>query len=384
MFGIGCSAEIVERKLRPEHRIIGYTDSRAKIKIYKGVPFYELTELRNIKFDYIVITTSSRTVALEIKKILIHYYQIDVEKIIPFCLYADVEIYKIMKTKICQKERIKGIILGNSHARDGLLTDFLSLPFVNLATSSQDIYFNCRLFEICSERYKSELSKLEYIIFDLYDYNSFNIDVSVTDDFFNYLSSGGVLEPHNYNNSKVCKNGFEKDVFDRLQIVTEKPPHIIEVMDKIFIDCSGKLDAAVSDVNMRIKYISKMEPLVAEKCFSGIVTKRYSNTIEENCKILEYFIQCAKRINENIKIIFTLLPRYVTMEKVMKPFMKEWKDEFEFIINGICKKYGTNYINYKNRLDISENNYFYYDVNHLNTAGGISLTSILDEELKTI
>lgn len=237
------------------------------------------------------------------------------------------------------------------------------------------------MFEICLHKFREQLSNLQYVIFDLYDYNVYNIDVSVTADFFNYLASGGVLEPHNYSQSRVYKNGFKRDIYERLNIMMEISPQINEVMEELFEDNIG-LNAEIEGTIKRINSIKRMEPLSAEKCFSGIVTKRYEDTIRENKKTLELFCQNVKKFNSSTKIIFTLLPRYITMEKIMQPFMKEWKKEFECFIEELHTKYDAIYLNYKDREDISDNNYFYWDVNHLNAAGGISMTSIIDEYIK--
>lgn len=379
MFGLGCSAETVEKKIRKEHKIIGYTDSRAKIGLYKGLPFYQLSELKNITYDFIVITTKNHKVAIELREMLVSLYGIRYETIIPFILYCDTEIYKIKRDKYTG---LQCMILGNSHARDGILADYLPMPSVNLATSSQDIYFNTRIFELCLAEHKDALSQLKYIIFDLYDYNIFNIDVSATEDFFNYLASGGVLEAHNYEKSKQCKKGFEKDVFDRLYFLTSKSDSIERIMQALFYDTGSKLDESIEESYCRTKVIHKMEPLATEKCFGGVVTKRYEETIYENRIILENFCQNVSRLDSNIQIIFTLLPRYITMERIMEPIMCKWREEFEAIVGMLCDKYNAKLLNMKNRKDISENPYFYWDINHLNTAGGISMTSLLESKLE--
>lgn len=83
-----------------------------------------------------------------------------------------------------------------------------------------------------------------------------------------------------------------------------------------------------------------------------------------------------------MKIVFTLLPQYIELERIMKPRTEGWKREFEEIVNKTCDKYNCLFWNYKNREEISSNRRFYSDVRHLNTIGGTAITSILNQDLK--
>ena len=56
IFGIGQGLELVEKKIKVQHHIIGYTDSYSKIKIFQGKPFYQLNEILKLNYDYIIIT----------------------------------------------------------------------------------------------------------------------------------------------------------------------------------------------------------------------------------------------------------------------------------------------------------------------------------------
>ena len=119
-----------------------------------------------------------------------------------------------------------------------------------------------------------------------------------------------------------------------------------------------------------------------ESIIKEAVINRYENTIKENKKLLRMFLDEIKSFHSDIKIIFTLIPRYIEMERATKLFMKPWEEEFHDIMNRICEKYDALFWNYKNREDISENHAFYYDIGHLNTTGARALTSLLNEDLK--
>lgn len=67
--------------------------------------------------------------------------------------------------------------------------------------------------------------------------------------------------------------------------------------------------------------------------------------IAENIWLMEEFIEQMNRINPKCKIILTLMPRYITMEKTLSVFMKDWKEGFESVIKRLQMKYEIHFIN---------------------------------------
>ena len=110
--------------------------------------------------------------------------------------------------------------------------------------------------------------------------------------------------------------------------------------------------------------------------------KIHRDTIEENKKIIVQFVESINKMNENIKIIFTLIPQYITMEETMRPFMKEWREMFFDTISSLCAKYQIEFWSYKENKEISENSAFYWDTRHLNTIGARALTALLNKDLE--
>ncbi|HBI61537.1 MAG TPA: hypothetical protein DDY31_10060, partial [Lachnospiraceae bacterium] len=130
-----------------------------------GKKFYKKDEILNVEFDYIIIAVQDRRTTWEIRECLISYYGISGEKIIPFSIYAKSEI---VENIIVERKRVDGVILGNSHACYGYLPDYLDGEFINLACPKQDIYCSCKAFQRFMEKNNSAI---EYIVFDLWDYN---------------------------------------------------------------------------------------------------------------------------------------------------------------------------------------------------------------------
>ena len=378
LYGIGKELVNVESRIKEQHEIIGYMDSYAKIKIYREKPFFELKSIKNISFDYLVITVSDRRAAWNIQEMLINNYNVSHEKIVPFWVYVKRELWKI-KMKKYDLGNIKGLIFGNSHAICGYLEKELFLPFINLAVTSQDLYYSYRVFHTCMEEYGTALKNLEYVVVDLYDYIEFNIDLSLTSNCLDYIYNGGIQDEHNFKNNKNFCDSMEMELFKRYGI------KIKEEKNRIMIDVFDDVDAEFDYVpDNRWKHIEQDVPLPANQILGSSITKRFEKTIEENLNIIEEFIKEIKSKNPRMKIVFTLIPKYISIEKAAESVMHVWKKEFYQIVTDLCDRYGIYFFDYKNCKCISQNHMFYYDIGHLNTVGARAMTAILNEDLKQL
>lgn len=199
-------------------------------------------------------------------------------------------------------------------------------------------------------------------------------------------TGGGVKCKGNYDRNVHYSRSFEEELFQKYYMVTELQQDDSKSMDLLF----GKyvnpmvIEKMNQDVNYNWNIIKKDAPLPVDKFLEDVVLKRFDSTIEENIEIMERFIQLVREKSSNCKVIFTLLPRYITMEKILGSYMKTWINSFESIVRSLQEVYGVYFINYKNRIDISGNNSFFWDVSHLNTIGGRCMTSILNEDLQKI
>lgn len=131
----------------------------------------------------------------------------------------------------------------------------------------------------------------------------------------------------------------------------------------------------------RFYHIDEQTPLTSRKFIGANVKKRFEGTIKENIAILEHVVKVLKAYKPDLEIIFTLIPRFITMEEVSVPFMEKWKKEFEDIMKIFRNTYDTRFYDYKDKIEISGNCYFYSDVDHLNTVGGRSLSTLLKKDL---
>ena len=378
LYGIGKDLEDIEIKIKNKHEIIGYTDSFARLKKYKGKLFYELCTIKKLDFDYLIITLKNRKIAWEIQEMLTGIYGIPLDKIIPFYVYTNRELWNI-KMNNYELEKVQGLIFGNSLAATGFLEKELDIPFVNLAVSSQDLYYCYQVFCQCIKQYGERFDSLKYIVIDLYNYMVFNLDTSRGKDILGYMYSGGIQDEHNFKDNKNYSNTLENEMFRNYNVILKDQKQ--DLMQEVFSNWDTEFEQ--SSYN-RWSHITKYTTLRAEQIIGKSIIQRFEDTFQENRNIFEHFMKNIRKFNGDMKIIFTLIPQYIMMEKVSKPFMDDWKDEFYYIINDICERYHSVFWNFKNCKEISENPMFYYDEMHLNTVGARAISAILNEKLNCI
>ena len=171
-------------ELADKYNVVGYSDSYSDISSYNNKPFFKRTELSNIKFDYIVIVLQ-RDIAAKIKCELSYFVPSDKILLLSDVYYSSY-IQKVDRVLSMCDDNIEGVILGISHA----VTGISSIPrFVNLAVRSQDIYYNIKSFKYYIEKSKANIKT---VVFEMYDYNYLNFDISRSKQAFDvYYSRGG-------------------------------------------------------------------------------------------------------------------------------------------------------------------------------------------------
>lgn len=376
LYGLGSGVEQIKSVLKDGHRIIAYSDSFSFIKDYMEAPFVKPSDIKMLDYDFVVITIRDRKSAYSIYELLVREYGLEAEKVIPYFCYVDMELYKAKLLQ--QKEPVEGLIIGNSMSQYGFIEDVFPIPFLNLSCRSQDIYLSSYIIEQLVFKYPQKIEHLKYLIFDLYDYNGFNIDISMTTGYLYYMSCGGVYCEHNFNQNIHYKHRLSEELFMNQYMIREDKKGRRN-FQKLFIEHYLELPENKND--NRFGHIAKEEPIMSKKFVGTNVRKQFEATIKENIKILENNLKILKCYKKDLEIIFTLIPRYITMEEIAIPFMKEWKNAFEGSMRYFQNLYGIRFYDFKSCTEISGNCRFYSDVNHLNTIGGRCLTTLMMKNL---
>lgn len=361
LFGLGEGAEECEKVIKKEHSIIGYTDSFAQIEQYNNKPFYKIQEINNVEFDYIVITLYKLAELQKIIKMLVEEYHVGPDRVVSLWYALNRERWRY-KLKNYDLEQIETIILGNSHALYGFLEKKMSGPTINFSTNSQDIFSDYVIINEIIDKYGSRFPKLKNVIIDLWDWHYFNFDVSRGNVFSNFLQCGGCITMHH----RPYTDFLGGEIRGR----------------SLFID---EYIGRRSYENDRWGYISPDAPIDKELLNSGIVLKKNADTIRENESLLDEMMEKLIRWKSGgLNLIFTLIPRYLSMENAEEELMQDWEKIFWEIVEPVCTKYGVKFWNYKRNREIYANHRFFADISHLNTVGANVLTSLLCRDLQML
>lgn len=330
IYGLGKWTDKIENMLKKEHEIIGYSDSYSLIKSYKCKAFYKPSDLKKIKFDILIIAIDNLKICQLIYQEL--YDELKMIKIIFFIeWYKRFYAQKIDRVLENKKFVPKSIILGISHAVCGI-NPYL-LDGINLAVRSQDIYYNMKTLDYYLNYI--EVSNIENVILEMYDYNYFNYDVSqIRNCFLYYYTVGGyVLDKHNFKNNYFYKDDFEiekeKWHINRLNIEE------LLLWKELFKNDFSEYRGYDSIYNSRIDINPE---LPSRKFVSDIVTNRFETTILENISVFNEICQLISRRMSKSKLWIVLVPRYYSMELALKPHLRRWKKEFYEIIEGGVKR----------------------------------------------
>lgn len=204
VYGLNYSGVFLENLIASENQIIGYSDSFARISSFNGRKFYCLEELASADFDYIITVVQDRNTHEAIAGNLVNTYGVDKNKVVNIhALLADTKLHKVMD---CNKNKLDGIVLGISHAMMGINPRLLEGNWKNLSSGSEDLYYHYKVLQRCVEEYPEALSDLSSIIIDMYDYTSFNYDLSQSKQICRYWSHGGIWDDiHNFNKNIIFR-----------------------------------------------------------------------------------------------------------------------------------------------------------------------------------
>lgn len=379
VYGLGGFEKIVERSLRIENNIIAYSDSFSTIEVYKGIPFIIKEKIHLLTFDYLIIAISNIEIGQEVKRELKDKYNVKEDKIIVFSVYYNRLLsQKIDKVFLNRNHEIENVVLGISHAVCGINVSYMR-NCINLAVRSQDLYYNKFSFDLLCQR--TDPLRIKNVIIDMYDYNYFNYDVSMLKNCVsNYYTSGGIcISEHNFKLNKWFDYSFDS-------MLKRNNINALSSSEKDFIsllfDVRKWVEEDYSGYDEIYKNrISKNAPLPSKKFVNGIIKDRYTNTISENISVFWKLCNEISINAPNANIILVLIPRFCTMEYALEPHLREWKEEFYETIALYQSEFNYRFIDYKSNANISNNSYFYNDVNHLNDIGSKAFTSLLLNDL---
>ncbi|NMM61477.1 hypothetical protein HBE96_01915 [Clostridium sp. P21] len=383
IYGIGSGRLRVEKYLKMEHEIIGYSDSFFSSKCFNKKNFYKPKELLDIKFDFIIIAIGDGAISNKVVKDLISY-QIKKEKIIEFykvyCYKFASELKKVNRVMQNTDKVFDGLILGISHGEVGINPQYLNKSFYNFALGRQDLFYNLKQLDELLKNYKDRIKNLKYVVLDMYTYTYFNYDVSRTKNAVTFLRANGweFEETHNLKKSieelKTIQENEEplfNDLF-KTAIINIKNDYEQTGYD-LYSDFPSENGISKNLKNEEVENY-KNQPVV----YSGIQKNVFINTEKENIEIFDKLLKKLKQINSEIKIYIVLIPQHKVVEDKLKIIENDWKERFYKILSDFKRDYNFEILDFKNNEEISSKNNFYYDLEHLNYNGATAFTKLLN------
>ena len=379
--GDDAGIQLAKLLVRDEADLIGsirWRDNRA---------FFMLKAMAD-SAEVIIISASDSKLRIFLTNILHLELNVDLNRIIDFYkMYK--AILPLMRAdcymKFDKRDGYKGIILGISHAEVGLLTEYFDENYVNLAVSSQDLYYNNQLLEYVYTNYYDRVKNVDKLIIDMFDYTYFNYDVSLSSTAHSYYGWGGYnKDGHNFEENHNYDFSFEEYI---TYLMCEKYKDISEEMIDIWDCCfmnplkhdQNVIDQCIPKVWERCSIVS-LEDIEQMKIKTSIRVKKFERTWNENIEIIKRIIGNAYTYNPRMKIIFLLMPQYYPYLQKVDSIMGEWKIRFMQEINRYVDNYPIVFWDYK-VSSFSYNKLLFQDPSHLNYYGAFCFTKELDKRL---
>lgn len=339
-------------------------------------------------YDCVILAFENYEISRGLNFLLTQEFRVKEEKIIDFFQYYRATIPlmavdRVMSNPLMQK--YDGLILGLSHAQQGIVPRYMHMNFANLAFSAQDLYYNLKTLEYCLTNYMDKLRYVKYVVIDMYDYSYFNFDTSKVKWAPRYYATGGFsLDPHNFDLNKNYDYTFEQLMVKILQqkymgISDEK----IELWEKIFINVHAyrNYEEFVNNKNIsdRLNIIDETD-VKDYKVDTGIVSVIHEDTIRENKIYFGEMLKLIYKWNSQMNVYLVLVPRYIDVQQKMASAFEPWKELFYQIVGDARKDYPFTFLDF-NGHEISKNRFCYQDASHFNYYGAIKFTELLESYL---
>lgn len=309
LYGIrGRGRKEVEKFLSDSYVIVGYSDSDIQYwncQYINFTKFYRPEELKDVEFDYLVITPLNFEVSNEIKKNVCVW--VDASRIVQYALFADVQYphpYEIFQ-KISDSCEFAGFILGMSHAHRGIDVNLFNEPVFNFGFNSNDLFYYYHLLKKLLD--DKEQCRIKYCILEL-PYYIFNWDRSLSRSAFRSMNSYEILGQFHHLDTMDGNLIKEYQAFENM--FKRKKMYNVSVHNTGIYDVR---DAVADQDFMGISHVWKSE---------------HTNTWKENVIYFQQLITLLHQINKYMKIYVAIFPQnprfykkhYEIIDRVKKNF----------------------------------------------------------------
>lgn len=273
--------------------------------------------------------------------------------------------------RYASEDRIfNSIILGMSHAKSDIkLSQYFDNAF-SFAGPSMDLFCHREIIKFLCKSYSQQMSKLQTVIIEL-PYYTFNYDLSSFKNFFlTKISYFHTFENyHNYTNKEYIQefNLFEKMFLRKMESQT------------YIADENVEYEMNSNSISLKKKIYHLVDMFKVMNLHEKVWESDFISTKQENIEIFKELIDLIKKTNQNIKIVIVVAPFNPLFRISHKSTIIQRKKEFYD-----CVKIRENSISIIDLFDSMDRSKDFLDHCHLNKAGSIKWTRILNEKMRKI
>lgn len=324
-----------------------------------GIPIFGRDEIPYINHDYLIIADNYNC-SIEEEMVINVFEYIN--------YYYDYEIFRAYEFYCKCKRPIDGFITGISYAEVGIDTTHLKDNVINVAVSSQDLFYDYQWAEMILNNKELE-SEIKFVIIGM-SYYSFEYDLSksnLKNRINSYYPFFGITRNHPLSQEIIKK--FIK--FKQLASVIFNKEYNTILYNLMKEWNEPSWNVLVNGV-MNEKVIEKGKLLVERDC-----DKDYPQTVKDNEEILREYILFLK--SKKITPIVVVCP---TSKHYYTNFSNRIKNQYKNIMNKIKNEFNVEIFDYFECNAFSDDDF--YDVSHLNRKGAIKFTKIINDKLVTM
>lgn len=342
--------------------IVAFVSDKPELqgKTYRNIPILSSLEGSGVPYD-LLIAAEPCSYQHEEKPVLDLVGMLDT--------HYDFETFRAMSHLIEADRDVEAFVTGLSYAEVGIDVDELPYKTLNLAVSSQDLFYDYQIAKrLLSNEQVRENVKL--VIIGL-AYYSFEFDLSkgrLKNKTAHYYPFFKTLHHHEADPSVL--ESFDK--FEELALTVFHKDYLATIYQLLGPYKQSWWENLVSGT-LDQERIDMAEMYISMDC-----DKDYPLTVEENVQTLKEYVEFL--LAQNIEVAFVVCP---TSNYYHPLFSARLKDNFLTIIEQFKKEYPPiKVLDYFDSADFEDEDF--YDVSHLNTRGAKKLTAQLRRDLSSV
>lgn len=340
-------------------KIIAFIDTyKTETEQFKdGKEIIYPTQIKNYKYDYIIIASSANNQIMnELKNLNISKIKIiDMwEKYIHLEHSYQMKKYLNIRLNQVNNKKIDTIVTGMSYARWGIDATLVPPNLLNLAMDSSDLYSDYLITKkalLLNNDIKNVIIGLSYISFE-YDLSKVNLSTK----YYCEMIYKDLVD----DDRKVSQN-ILKD-FNELKFNYCQYENIGDMKSEVI----GNLSLLRYQMEER-KNICKEEAIKDSD-------KNYPDTVKNNIKIIKRYMDMLKE--KDCRIIVVIFP---ANDAYSEYFNKRLKEQFCIIMDNLKRTYDFEIFDYFNCKEMLDQDF--RDGSHLNRNGGKKFTKILNKQI---